>query len=52
MIENVALPKVGCDAILRAIQRSEEFDLYAIENPCEAFMILLRVFLEQNTVHQ
>ena len=41
---DVALPKVACDAILRAIQRSEEFDLYAIENPCEAFTFSESVF--------
>lgn len=33
-----------CDAILRAILRSEEFDLYAIENPCEAFTFSESVF--------
>lgn len=33
----VALPKVPCDAILRAIERSEDFDRYTIEKPCEAF---------------
>ena len=32
------------DIILRAIQRSEEFDLYAIENPCEAFKFSESVF--------
>lgn len=41
---DVALPKVACDAILRAIQRSEEFDRYAIENPCEAFTFSESVF--------
>ena len=41
---DVALPKVACDAILRAILRSEEFDLYAIENPCEAFTFSESVF--------
>lgn len=41
---DVALPKVACDAILRAIQRSEEFDRYALENPCEAFTISESVF--------
>lgn len=41
---DVALPKVACDAILRAIQRSEEFDRYVIENPCEAFTFSESVF--------
>ena len=41
---DVALPKVASDAILRAIQRSEEFDRYAIENPCEAFTFSESVF--------
>ena len=41
---DVALPKVACDAILRAIQRSEEFDRYAIENPCEVFTFSESVF--------
>lgn len=40
----VALPKVPCDAILRAIERSEDFDRYAIENPCEAFTFSESVF--------
>ena len=41
---DVALPKVACDAILRAIQRSEEFDRYAIENPYEVFTFSESVF--------
>ena len=35
---------MACDAILRAILRSEEFDRYAIENPCEAFTFSESVF--------
>lgn len=48
---DVALPKVACDAILRAILRSEEFDRYAIKILAK-HLHSLRVFLEQNTVHQ
>ncbi|MDY4761619.1 tyrosine-type recombinase/integrase [Streptococcus thoraltensis] len=33
----VALPKVACEAILRAIKRSDEFDKYALENPAKSF---------------
>ena len=39
-----AFTKDDFDAILRAILRSEEFDLYAIENPCEAFTFSESVF--------
>ena len=35
---------MACDAILRAIQRSEEFDLYAIEDPCKSFTFSESVF--------
>ncbi|HEN3035150.1 TPA: site-specific integrase, partial [Streptococcus agalactiae] len=41
---DVALPKVACDAILRAIRRSEDFDCYANANPCEAFTFSESVF--------
>lgn len=33
----VALPKVACEAILRAIKRSDEFDKYALETPAKSF---------------
>lgn len=41
---DVALPKVACEAILRAIQRSEDFDKYALENPSDAFTFSESVF--------
>lgn len=33
----VALPKVACETILRAIKRSDEFNKYALENPAKSF---------------
>ncbi|MFU2181771.1 tyrosine-type recombinase/integrase [Streptococcus pluranimalium] len=34
---DVALPKVACEAILRAIERSDNFEKYALENPSKSF---------------
>lgn len=40
----VVLPKVACEAILRAIERSKEFDCDAEANPCPSFKTSPSVF--------
>lgn len=43
-VRDVALPKVACDAILRAITRSKEFNQYMIENPNPHFAYSESIF--------
>lgn len=43
----VALPKVACEAILRAIKRSDEVDKYALENPDKSFSHTESIFLTE-----
>lgn len=41
---DIALPKVACEAIERAIQGSKEFDEYINSNPCNAFTYSESIF--------